>query len=170
MTGNKYISNASGTLTEVVASQTSAGAGDAGKIPALNSAGQIDLTMMPTGVGPDTAIVTASEILAAGASVNIWNSSGAFKVRNADASTSGKEAHGFVLSGFASAASAVVYFAGPNTSATGLTPGPQFLSDTTPGGVTATAPVGSGKTVQRVGIATSATSLNFEANDPITLA
>jgi hypothetical protein len=93
MAGNKYIAMIAGLLTEVAASQTSAGAGDAGKIPALDAAGKLDTTFMPTGVGADTASITTSEALAAGDLVNIHNSTGA-KARKADASVSGKEAHG----------------------------------------------------------------------------
>jgi hypothetical protein len=52
---------------------------------------------------------------------------------------------------------------------TGLTPGPQFLS-TTAGVATATAPSGAGNVVQRVGFATAAAALNFQAGVPIVLA
>jgi hypothetical protein len=44
MAGNKYLKNASGVVTEEASIQTSAGAGDAGKIPALDSAGKLDST------------------------------------------------------------------------------------------------------------------------------
>jgi hypothetical protein len=74
---------------------------------------------MPTGIGADTASITASEALAAGDLVNIYDSTGA-KCRKADASTSGKEAHGFVLAAVESAASATVYFEGSNTQVTGI--------------------------------------------------
>lgn len=169
MAGNKYLAQVSGTLTEVVSSQTSAGAGDAGKIPALDASGRIDSSMMPVGIGADTATITASEALSAGDFVNIWNSTGA-KARKADASTSGKEAHGFVLAAVSNAAAATVYFEGTNTQVTGLTAGNVFLSDSTPGGSTATAPTGSGKVVQRLGVAVSTTAINFEASAPIVLA
>lgn len=168
MAGNKYLSNNAGTITEVAAIQSSAGAGDAGKIPALDAAGKLDTSMMPTGIGADTSVIEASENLAAGDLVNIHNSSGA-KVRKADATTAGKEAHGFVLAGVTSGQNATVYFEGSNTQVTGLTPGAQFLS-TSPGLATATAPSGSGNVVQRVGVATAAASLNFEAGAPIVLA
>ena len=168
MAGNKYLTNNAGTITEVASLQSSAGAGDAGKIPALDAAGRLDNSMMPSGIGADTASVTSSENLAAGDLVNIWNSTGA-KVRKADATTAGKEAHGFVLSAVTSPAAATVYFEGSNTGVTGLTPGPQFLS--TPAGVaTATAPSGAGNVVQRVGFATAAAALNFQAGVPIVLA
>lgn len=164
----KYLYQNAGTLTEREAITTSAGAGDAGKIPALDGAGRWDSSMMPVGLGADTASITSSEALAAGDLVNVWNSTGA-KVRKADATVAGKEAHGFVLSAVSSGALATVYFEGTNTGVTGLTPGVNYLS-TTAGTATATAPSGSGNVVQRVGFATATTALNFDASPPIVLA
>lgn len=169
MAGDKFLYNNAGTLTEKVSNQTSAGAGDAGKIPALDATGRLDNSMMPVGIGADTATITASEALAAGDLVNIWNSTGA-KVRKADASVAGKEAHGFVLAAVLSAAAATVYFEGTDTQVTGQTPGPVFLSASTPGLATATAPSGTGQVVQRVGFATSATAINFQSQPPVVLA
>lgn len=171
MAGNKYLSNNSGTMTEVAAAQTSAGAGDAGKVVALNSAGAVDLTMMPSGIGPSTSSVLASEALAAGDLVNIWNNSGTANVRKADGSTTGKQADGCVLSSVSSGATALVYPPGSlNNAVSSLTPGPQFLSDTTAGKTAATAPTTSGHTVQRVGSATTASALIFQPQAPIVLA
>ena len=191
----KLIKNNAGTLTEETTLTTSAGAGDANKVPALNAsgvldptllnatvstspnkmvqldgAGKLDVTVMPTGIGADTASILASEALAAGDLVNVWNNAGTANMRKADASTSGKEAHGFVLAAVSNGASGTAYFEGSNTQQTGLTPGVQFLSATTPGKATNVAPTGAGKIVQRVGLATSATSFNFESGDPIVLA
>jgi hypothetical protein len=162
--------NASGILDPTIlnAKNTSAGAGDAGKIPQLDGAGRLDNTMMPTGIGPDTASITTSEALAAGDFVNIWNSTGA-KVRKADATVAGKEAHAFVLSAASSGAAATVYFEGTNTGVTGQTPGNVFLS-TTAGIAAAAAPTGSGNVVQRIGFAISATAINFQSQPPVTLA
>lgn len=193
----KFIKNASGALTEEAALTTSAGAGDAHRLPALNASGvldasivnavassagagdagkvaaldgsgRIDSTMMPVGIGADTASITTSEALAAGDFVNIWNSSGA-KVRKADATTAGKEAHGFVLSSVSSGAAATVYFEGTNTGVSGQTPGPVFLH-TTAGQASGTAPSGAGNVVQRIGFAVSATAINFQSQPPVTLA
>lgn len=162
--------NASGVLdlTIVNGKTSSAGAGDASKLVALDGSGRIDNTMMPAGIGPDTASIITSEALAAGDFVNIWNSTGA-KVRKADATVAGKEAHGFVLAGAASGAAATVYFEGTNTGVTGQTPGPVFLS-TTAGVATATAPSTAGNVVQRIGFAVSATAINLQSQTPITLA
>lgn len=161
--------NGSGILAPALvnAVNASAGAGDAAKIVQLDSSGRIDNTMMPVGVGADSITLTTSEAIASGDFVNIWNSSGA-KVRKADATVAGKEAHGFVLVGVGAAASATVFFEGTNTGVTGQTPGPVFLG-TTAGLAVAAAPSGSGNIVQRIGFAISATAINFQSQPPITL-
>lgn len=164
--------NASGVLdSTIVNSKTSsAGAGDSGKIPALDSAGLLDSSFMPVGVGADTAPITASEALTAGDFVNIHISSG-IKVRKADATTAGKEADGFVLASVSSSATATVYFRGSNTAVSSLTAGTEYVLSTTAGGVlaVASAPTGTGKVNQRLGKAASATVLNFQRGMPITL-
>lgn len=169
MAGDKYLFNNAGTVTEKAAIQTSAGAGDAGKIPGVDASGRLDTSFMPSGIGAPTEAITASEALAAGDLVNVWNSTGA-KVRKADASTSGKEAHGYVLAAVANAATATVYFSAADTQVTGLTPGVQYLSAATPGLATATPPSGTGQVVQRVGVATAAAVLEFRPQLPIVLA
>lgn len=169
MTLGKYLANSSGTITEIAANQTSAGVGDADKLVALNSSGVIDTSMMPPGIAADTSVIVASEALAAGAFVNVYNNSGTAGARNANATTSGKEAHGYVLASVSSSGNATVYFNGTNNAVTGLTPGVQFLATTAGLSVTA-APSASGNVVQRVGEATSATSVNFTTQPPIVLA
>ncbi len=168
---NKVVKmNGSGIIAPAVlnAVNASAGAGDAAKVVQLDSSGRIDSTMMPVGIGQDSASITTSEALAAGDFVNIWNSTGA-KARKADATVAGKEAHGFVLVGVGSGAAATVYFEGTNTAVTGQTPGAVFLS-TTAGQADAAAPTGTGNVVQRIGFAVSATAINFQSQPPITLA
>lgn len=170
MAGDKFLYNNAGAITEKVSNQASAGAGDAGKIVALDSTGRIDSTMMPVGIGADTVSLVASEALSAGNFVNIYNNAGTPNCRKADASTTGKTAHGFVLAAVSNGASGTVYLAGQNTQLSALTAGDVYLSDTTPGGVVATAPSGSGKTVQKVGVAISATAVDFTRGTPIVLA
>ena len=138
MAGKKFLRLVNNLVTEVLGIQTSAGAANAGDIVALDDSGRIDNSMMPVGIGADTAVIAASEALAAGDLVNLCNSTGA-KVRKADATTSGKEAHGFVLAAVTSGANATVYFEGTNTQVTAQTPGPVFLQ-TTAGTGGATAP------------------------------
>lgn len=166
---DKYIYNNSGQLTEKTATVSSAGVGDAGKIVALDGTGKLDSTVMPTGIGADVVAITASENLAAGDLVNIYDDSSTPKTRKADAATN-KPAHGFVLSGVTGGNEATVYFEGNNAQVTGLTAGYQYLSGTTPGKCTATAPSTTGYIVQRVGVATGATSLNFESGETLVLA
>lgn len=162
--------NGAGVLDPTIVNSTitSAGAGSSGKLVALDGSGRIDASAMPVGVTPEVAYISTSEAISAGDFVNVWNSAGA-KVRKADATMAGKEAHGFVLSGFASGVAAAVYFEGVNTSVTGQTPGPVFLS-TTAGTAAVAPPSGAGNVIQRVGTAISATSINFFPQDIIVLA
>ena len=168
MAAKKFLRLVNNLVTEVLGIQTSAGAANAGDIVALDDSGRIDNSMMPVGIGADTAVIAASEALAAGDWVNVWNSTGA-KVRKADATTSGKEAHGFVLAAVTSGANATVYFEGTNTQVTAQSPGPVFLQ-TTAGTGGATAPSASGNVVQRLGVAVSTTAVNFEGGMPVVLA
>lgn len=171
MPGQRVITNSAGVLTEIFANQVSAGAGDATKLVALDGTGRIDSSMMPVGIAPNTVLVVASEALAAGNFVNIWSNAGVVNVRKADATVAGKEANGFVLAAFASAATATVFIISQtNTQLTGLTPGSLYFLSTTAGGATLTAPSGSGNVTQTLGKATSATSLMFSPGSPITLA
>lgn len=170
MAGNKYLALIAGRIAEVFGIQTSAGAGDAGKIPALNSAGQIDITMMPTGVGETSVSAIASENLSAGDLVNLWNNAGTINVRKADATTNGKRAHGFVESAVTSAATATVFISGVINSLSSLTVGSDYYLSTTPGTTTTTPPSASGNLVQRVGEAQSATALVFQAQEIATVA
>ena len=123
---------------------------------------------MPVGIGTDTKTIAASEALASGDWVNVWNSTGA-KVRKADATTAGKEAHGFVLAAVSSGGNALVYFEGTNTQVSGQTPGRVYLQ-TTAGTGGATIPSASGNVVQNLGVAVSATEVNFERGTPVVLA
>lgn len=167
---DKYIKNNAGQLAEVEGTVTSSGAGDAGKIVALDSSGKLDNSIMPSGIGADTEVMATSENLSAGDLVNIWNDSGTRKARKADASN-GRRAHGFVLSGTTSPANATVYLSGDITGLTSLTPGvAYYLSGATAGAVTSTAPSTSGYISQEIGVAVSTTAIAFEQQQPITLA
>lgn len=117
-------------------------------------------------------LIIASEYLTAGDFVNRRNSSGSeLRVCKADASAN-KPADGFVLEDVTSGATATVYRRLQlNTQKTGMKAGAiQFLSTTTPGGTQETVPEGSGKLLQNLGIAQSATELIFDPQPPITLA
>ena len=169
MAAKKLLRLIGGVITEVFGVQTSAGAANAGDIVALDDTGRIDNSMMPVGIGVDTAIIDASEGLAAGDWVNVWNDAGTAKVRKADATTAGKEVNGFVLAAVTSGNPATVYFEGTNTQVSGQTPGPVYLQTTAGTGGT-TIPSASGNVVQQIGVAVSATAVNFERNAPVVLA
>lgn len=167
----KYLKVGASGMTEQEATATSAGGADAGKIPALNGSGKIDLTMLPDGVGPDARTFVCSGAIAAGDVVNIFDDAGTAKVRKADASN-GRLGRAYVKNGYTDGQTATVYFDGTNDAVSGLTAGlDYFLSGTTPGAITSTAPTTAGHVVQRVGFALSATELSFEAStQPITRA
>ncbi|WKZ86361.1 hypothetical protein N5B55_05245 [Ralstonia pickettii] len=194
MAGKKYIRNSGGQLQEEASVDISSGATDAGKIVALgtdgtlhdtvtgatvtsapnrlvklDASGRLDATVLPNGLGADTAVIVASEALSAGDYVNIWDNAGTAKVRKADASAVGKEAHGYVTAAYASGAAATVYFEGTNSNVSGQVAGPVFLS-VTAGKGTNTAPTAAGQVVQRIGFAVSGTAVNFQSQPPILLA
>ena len=150
-----------GKYQEYVARDASAGAADAGHLVALNNVGRLDGTMFPAGFGSSTANLSATEALAAGAYVNVYSAAGTASIRNADGSTSGKPAHGFVLAAVASGATAAVNFDGINTAVTGQTPGPVYLGTTAGVGAAAGASA-AGQTYQQIGTAISPTAVQFE--------
>lgn len=160
-----YLRNLAGVLTETFGA-TTGGAPDADKIPALDAAGRLALAMMPTGVGPDVNIVTASEALAANDAVNVWSGG----VRKADATVAGKRANGFVLAAVANAGPATIYAEGTVTGMTGLTLGADVWLTATAGVVSTTKPVAAGNIEQRVGVAMSTTTFNIDIGRPTTLA
>lgn len=194
MAAPRFLANILGRIKMVATIATSAGAGDAEKVPSTNGSGVLDPTIlnaattgvskvvmttaggvldssiMPPGIVADTAAIVSSENLASGDFVNLWNDAGTVKARKADATAEGKEAHGFVLAAVTAPASATVYFESKNTSLTGMTLGARQYLSTTPGGRTETAPSAAGNVVQVLGVAYAATGLNFEPQEPITVA
>lgn len=169
---NKYVSLVLGKLKEVAAIVSSAGAGDSGKIIALDTDGRINSSLMPVGIGADTKSILSSENLSAGDFVNVWLNSAVANVRKADATGAGegKKAHGFVLAAVTSPGAATVYFEGTNTQLTSLTPGATYFLSTTPGQAVTTAPSATGNIQQAIGVAISATEINFEMGIPIEVA
>ena len=161
--------NAAGVDALASGLAVSAGTGSAGAILALAANGKLDPTVLPTGIGADTASIVASEALAAGAIVNVYNNAGTENVRNADntAASAGKIATGFVLTAVTSGGTAIVYFNGVNTSVTGLTPGPVYLGAA--GAITSVVPSTSGYTLQSIGDAYSATAVHFVRGAPTIL-
>lgn len=187
----KYLShNGAGLAAETLTITTSGGAVSADKIPSTNSQGvldpsilgaattgankigmtgpdgRFDVTTMPSGFGIDAFDVVASEALAAGDAVNVHTVSGASRVRKADAST-GKPAHGYVLSAVANGGTAKVYFEQTNTQASGMTPGTLVYLSSTPGQVVSSTPPAAPALAQIVGFALTATAYKFDPYPPI---
>ena len=162
-----YLKLTSGRAVLTVASATSAGAGDAGKIPKLDGTGRIDVSMMPVGIAADAKTMVASEAIAARDMINVAATG---QIRKADASND-RPAHGFVLAAIAATASGTVFFESIVTGLSALTIGSRyFLSDSVAGGVTLTAvTAGAGKISQEVGVAISATELSFEPQSSVLL-
>jgi hypothetical protein len=169
MAAKSFIRLVGGVFREVFGVQSSAGAANAGDVVALDDTGRIDTSMMPVGIGADTQEIATSESIAAGDFVNVWNDGGTPKVRKADASSAGKDAHGFVLEAASAGNPATVYFEGTNTQVTGQVAGIVYLQ-TVAGSGGNVVPSASGNVVQQIGIATSATTINFERGTPVVLA
>lgn len=121
------------------------------------------------GGGGTTVTITAGADLPAGSLVNLYNDAGVGKARLADGSTTGKQADGFVAATILTGATGNLSQTGQITGLSGLTVGSVWLSDTTPGGFTSTAPTTAGHTMQEVGFATSSTSVIYSRGEPVVL-
>lgn len=162
----RFMQRIAGVATDVAAAVVAT----ASSLVATNASGTIDPSFFPAGFGNDIVTATASEALAAGALVNIYNNSGAVAVRNADSATgaAGKKTSGFVQSSVASGAAASIYRTGMNTGLTGLTPGADYYMGAS-GAATVTPPSTSGTTSQYIGTAVSATVLDVQPQSPIAI-
>ena len=163
----KYLKIGSdGLPTEVEATATSAGAGDAGKVVALDGSGKLDSSVLPAGVGQNVSLLPSFENLAAGDWVNVFDDSGTAKVRKAD-NSNGRRAHGFVRATFTAPATATVYGPGElNDQLAGLTLGAEYFLGIA-AAETATAPTAAGSIVQGIGVAESATAIRFSPAIPM---
>lgn len=160
---NKYLQiGSTGFPTELEALVTSAGAGDSGKIPALNASGLIDASMLPAATGDGTITAEAFEGLSAGDFVEIFIESAVVKCRKAD-NSNGRKADGFVTAAVTATNPATIYgISQINTALSGLTIGTRYFLGTG-GGVTATVPAaGAGVLVQALGVAHTTGALRFE--------
>ena len=161
---------ASGLLAEET-TVSAGGVGNANKIPQLDANGQFAESMMPTGIGADTAVYPTSENLSAGDQVNIYNNAGTLTCRKADAGTNNYAAHGYVKASVTSPANATVYFDGACAGTFAATDAgkPVFLSASA-GATTLTPVSGTGKIHQQIGTVISLTAFDFEPQPPIVLA
>ena len=167
---NRYKTLIAGKDNMVEATVVSTGAGEAGDIIALDGSGKIDVSILPTGVGPDTKSMVTSESIGAGDYVNIFDVASVPTARLAD-NSNGREAHGFVLTATTSPASTTIYFEGANTALTRLTAGTRMYLDTA-GGAT-TRPLDPATNVgslhQLLGTACDATSIQTDIDDCVLL-
>lgn len=144
---------------------------DAGAVGVFCGDGSNIRTVVAGGSGGGGIVVAiqASENLAAGAIVNVWNSGGA-RIRNANATDGTKPAHGFVLAAVTSGNVGIFYGTGQiDNQRSGMTPGTTYFLDTTNGNINAVAPSASGNFVQALGVALSATQLAFAPQPGILL-
>ncbi|MEE3507727.1 hypothetical protein QN399_15935 [Pseudomonas sp. 10C3] len=171
MAGQGFLARVAGRTKQIFGIQTSAGAADAGKIPALDATGKIDTSMMPTGIGANSVSVPASEAIGAGKFVNLWSNAGVLSMRLAD-NSNGRPAHGYVNTAVASAGTGTAYRLNTvNAGLTGLVAGGDYWLGLAGGVLTAALdPVAdTGKLDQYLGLAKSATELATVEYDTVTL-
>jgi hypothetical protein len=156
-----------GKTTLVSAISTSTGATDANKIFMTNSSGKIDASFMPSGVEIQVETANATEDLTSGNFVNIYDNAGTPAVRKAIANDVDKIANGFVLASVLTGANATIYTKGVNTSLASTEGLKYYLSATTAGLGTTTAPAQTvGNFQQTLGIGVPSGVL-FEFDDVI---
>ena len=161
MAANKYLALVLGKYKEVFGTIVSAGSTSSGNLVALDATGRADISIMPVGIGAEVVTALTSEALSAGAFVNLYSNAGVLNSRNADCTTNGKKAHGFVLAAVTSGGTATIYTVSQaNTQLTGLVAGSDYFLSTI-GSVSLTAPSTSGNLSQQLGVAGSTTSLVF---------
>ena len=152
--------------------EVSTGVAESGDLVALGSNGKLDASVLPVGVGPDVAVLEASEDLTAGEYVNIFDDAGTPKVRLADNSNS-RPAHGWVTAAALTGAQATVYFEGPNESAPAGTTGDRAYLGTAGGVLTValdeTLPANDGKLHQLLGNYVGANVINTDIQDCVEL-
>lgn len=169
---DKVLARQNGVTRQYTPVQASAGAADAGKIPALSSDGKLDPSMYNAGTGVSTTPYPATEAIGAGKFVNIYANAGVMSVRLADNSNS-RPAHGFVLAAVASSAQAAVYdLDAINTGLSGLTVGSTYYLGTAGGVITPALDATSaaaGSIDQKLGFAKSATELKTDDFDYVVL-
>lgn len=169
---DKVLFRQQGVTKQYTPVQTSAGAADAGKIPALGTDGKLDTSLYNVGGDPSYPI-TASEAIGVGKFFNLQSDSGTLKARLAD-NSNGRPAHGFVRVAVAAAAQGTGYpLDVVNNSLTGLTVGTVYYLGIA--GAVIAAPLdatvagNAGYIDQKLGMATSATELATDDYDYVVL-
>lgn len=171
MAAQGFVAVVAGKLKQVFGIQSSAGAGDAGKIIAADSTGKLDPSFLPSGIGANQVVVPTSENLSAGDFVNLYSATGTLTARKADNSNN-REAWGYVEAAVTSPANATVKRLNTtNSSRSGLTPGSECWLGTAGGVITTPLDPAAdvGKTMQYLGYAKSATELVTVEQAPVLL-
>lgn len=168
MSALKFLTRLStGAIQLVSAITSSAGGADGNKVVATGSDGKLDSSLFPAGVEIQTETATATESLTAGDFVNIYDNNGTASVRKAIGNDPDKICNGFVLSGYANTATATIYTKGVNTQISATEGVKSYLSTTSAGDSTETAPTDtSGHFQQVLGVGVPS-GLMFEFDDPI---
>jgi hypothetical protein len=170
MAGNKFLYNNAGQVTEQRGIQITTGVSNAGALVSLNSAGLIDSTMLTAVSALPTQSAAATSAITAGMLTNLYSNAGVLSVRPADSTVAGSEANSYATANIASGATGTVNVGeGIVTGLSGLTLGSKYYLGTA-GALTVTAPSAAGNVVQPVGIALSATSLDFQINITVIVA
>lgn len=163
---DKYTAISGSSVIERAGTVTSAGAGNAGQIVALDANGLLDPSVMPSGITPDQKAGTSNGAITAKDMCYV-ETAGTIARASAAAGTP-HGAQGYALTSVATGQPITIQLEGKISGLTGLTPGATyFLSNTTAGAITATPPSATGELWQPVGTALSATELNFEPDTPI---
>jgi len=169
MAGNKFMTLSGGKKVLTASNDVSAGVADAGKIVALGSNGKIDPSMLS--VIDVTSIVTFED-LTSGDYVNLFLDLGVVKARKADNSNN-RPVHGYVNDTVVAPAVVNVFFEGANANVSGLTIGARQYLGVTGGTIETpldpTNALDDGKLHQLLGVAISATEINTDIQDCITL-
>lgn len=129
-----------GTRKLVSGITSSAGGADANKVIATNGSGVLDVSFLPPGVEVQVRSVPSTDDFVAGDFVNIYDNAGTDSARFAVANDITRRAHGYVLASSTTGDIVDVYVTGVNNQVTGTANVEYYLSSTTPGAATATAP------------------------------
>lgn len=150
---------------------SSAGAGDAGKIPSLDGSGKLDATFLPDMASGEDLTLEALEAITAGQLINTTLSGGVLKVRKADGTDPTREADGYANATISSGASGSIHV-GPGTlvkTGHGLTIGARVFLGATPGALVTTALTTAGYISQRVGKVLDDNQIIIDFEEPIEL-
>jgi hypothetical protein len=93
MAAQRFLNLVGNKVVQIVASVL----GTPNAIPSGDANGKLDLSWMPTGLGPETKTAVASEALVAGNFVNLYLNAGVLTARKANATNNTRPAKGLKL-------------------------------------------------------------------------